>query len=93
MIRDLDTLAKICPDVARLLTQRRSRSRTIPVKMSSGEKIKKAEHDIEAHLFHTINLEMDRLFKSHPYNFTPSTKPSTHAPLITGTIKPVGLIL
>ena len=77
IIRDLECLQKTSVDIARLLTQKRQRTRSNPVVMSAGESLAKTSHEAEDHLFELINGELDGQFASNKYDFCPVVTPLT----------------
>lgn len=87
MIKDLNTLAKICGDIARLLTLKRTKSRSNAVTMNATNSLQKAAHEVENQLLDSVNREMDKFLSPDSINFTPATPPSGPSRMITSFVQ------
>ena len=70
-------------DVARLLTLKRSRTKSDPVVLNVKEKLMEAIHEAEAYLFGLVNGEVDSIFAKYKYDYYPAVAPLTASTLFT----------
>lgn len=88
IIKDFDCLARICEDVARLLTQKRTRMRDSPVALPSAvESFVKAKNEAEGRLFEAVNRELDRVLQSRPYEYHPAQAPVSPSDLFNAFVQ------
>lgn len=88
IVKDFDCLAHICEDVARLLTQKRTRMRESPVALPSAiESFVNAKHEAEGRLFEAVNRELDRILQSRPYEYHPAQAPVSPSDLFTSFVQ------
>lgn len=85
MVKDVQCLLLLLPDIAHLLSQRRLRNRSAPLSLTAAsDALTEARGNLEGRLMATFNHDVDSLLLSHPFDPNPAMAPTGPSAFITG---------